>query len=254
MVNKTQVILLAAGYGNRIANVTNDPKCLLSVHGQTLLERNFKIWHALGLTNVHIVLGYKADLIITACSVLLQQYPLNLSYSINEDFRNKGNTYSLLLGLQHCSPDFSTLIFDADLIYDQNILNSFVQDSNANQILVGDASIDDIECAKVLTDSNGYVRKTVDKRAISKEELEQYSFQGEAIGILKFDKINTQLLLQVCHDFFMLEENILKNWEHALNVFLLESNVSVHFLKHGLPWVEIDNQEDYHAALDLFTL
>ena len=39
MSNLTALIL-AAGYGSRIADVTTDPKCLLKVNGKSLID-----WH-----------------------------------------------------------------------------------------------------------------------------------------------------------------------------------------------------------------
>ena len=42
-------VILAAGRGSRISELVTHPKCLLPIAGETLLERNFKIWMNLGI-------------------------------------------------------------------------------------------------------------------------------------------------------------------------------------------------------------
>lgn len=262
MDKKTQIIVLAAGYGSRISDVTALPKCLLEINGKSLLERQLEIWKELSIKDVHLVLGYKKEEIERR----VEKYKdfFNFTFSVNEDFRTKGNTFSLLLGLQNTlaiNLDLDQLIFtDADIIYDPRIFSNFLNDINSvNQILVGKGDINDQECAKVLIDSKGMVFKTIDKRSITKEELTHHQFAGEAIGILKFNikDGSANSLLDSCQQFLSLEGNILKNWEHLINFHLEKKpNFPLHisYLDDELPWIEIDNQEDYNAAKDLFRL
>ena len=122
----------------------------------------------------------------------------------------KGNTFSFYYGLEKTHGDF--LLFDADLIYDTKILKSFLEDKTPNQILVGESSIDDIECAKTMIDKNGFVRMTIDKRAVSESERAQFKFAGEAIGILKFSKDYRDDMMKACQSFLADEKNISKNF------------------------------------------
>ena len=57
------VILLLAGFGNRISNLTTEPKCLLKINGKTLIERNLSNLKHLKIKNITMVLGYKKQLI-----------------------------------------------------------------------------------------------------------------------------------------------------------------------------------------------
>ena len=117
--------------------------------------------------------------------------------------------------------------------------------------MVGESSIDDIESAKTMIDGDGFVRLTIDKRAVTKEECERLSFVGEAIGILKFSKEYRDDMYNACKSFLSDEKNISKNWEHVMNEFLLNHNMSVHRAVSDL-WVEIDNKEDFEKAKGLF--
>ncbi len=241
-------LLLVAGFGSRISEITDNPKCLLELNGKTILDRHFETWIKLGFKESIIVLGFKEEMIRNHLEKYEKQIKIN--YVLNEDYRNLGNTYSLKIGLDVATQGI--LIFDGDLVYDSKILEDFTNDPEENQILVGKASLNDIECAKTLVDSNNFARLTVDKRSVSEEELKSYSFAGEAIGILKFTEKVTANLLADANEFLSQKENRLKNWEHLMNVFLLKHDVGIHNLSSD-KWIEIDTPEDYEDAKKRFT-
>lgn len=240
-------VLLAAGYGSRISGMTDRPKCLLEVNGETLIEKNFAIWKNLGIRKVNIVVGYKKELIQTVTKKYENDFELNLIE--NTDYKTQGNTFSLYIGIKDIRN--ACLIFDADLAYEEKILKDFLLNTEQSEILVGEGSLDDVECAKTLVDNKGYARMTVDKREVSKEELRKYKFAGEAIGILKFNKKETSNLIISAQNFLEDKSKIHLNWEHLLNDFLLENEVGTHLFKNG-KWVEIDTPEDYELAKKLF--
>lgn len=240
-------VLLAAGYGSRIAELTDRPKCLLEINGESLLSRHLRIWKELGAKKVHLVLGYKASEIKAAVETYTDQ--LEITFSENSDYQNLGNTYSLFLALKNTTGPL--VIFDADLIYQKSILENFLNSSYPDQILIGDGSVEDIECAKALVDGQGYVRKTVDKRAVTPQELTQHSFAGEAMGVLQFSKSASQKLLKAASDFLEVSENRNKNWEHLMNEYLPEADTYGKIITQG-QWIEIDTPFDYQEAQSLF--
>ncbi len=246
-MKKLTGLILAAGYGSRIADVTTDPKSLLKINNRTLMQWHFDSLKAVGITDVVVVTGYKREVLEDYTDRYRSDF--NITYAINDDYRVKGNTYSMLYGLEKVEGDF--LLFDADLIYETQILRSFVEDTNQNQILVGESSIDDIECAKTMVDKHGFVRMTIDKREVTHDERQKYTFVGEAIGILKFSADYKNDMLKACQSFLSDPANISKNWEHVMNEFLLSHDMSVHQTVSNR-WVEIDNKEDYEKAKHLF--
>jgi len=246
MENYTALIL-AAGYGSRISDVTDMPKCLLPVNGKPLLEWHLTKMKAVGIKKLVIVTGYKKEVIENF--LLDYQNEFEITFAVNDDFRVKGNTWSMLYGLEKVKGAF--LLFDADLIYEELILRNFVEDKYPNQILVGNASIEDIECSKAMVDKDGFVRMTIDKRAVSKDEREKYQFAGEAMGIIKFSSQYKTAIQKACEDFLSKEINVSKNWEHVMNEFLLTHDMSIHQSPSD-KWVEIDNKEDLQRAKKLF--
>jgi len=246
-VKKYTALLLAAGHGSRIADVTTGPKSLIEVNGKALIDHHFLNFKAVGIRDVVIVTGFKRELLEN----YLEKYQadFNIQFALNEDYKVKGNTYSFLYGIKKISEAF--LLFDADLIYETEILKSFVEEAGENQILVGESSIDDIECAKAMVDRHQNVRMTIDKRAVTEEERAKYTFAGEAIGILKFSQKYRDDMENALQDFLSREENISKNWEHVMNEFLLTHDMQV-FKTNSSRWVEIDNREDLNRAKEIF--
>ena len=101
----------------------------------------------------------------------------NFKFTFNNDYRSKGNTFSLLKGLEKSYGN--TLVFDGDLIFSSRILKSFLKNNENSSFLIGKTPITNIECAKALADKNGFIRKTIDKRLIKKSELKNLSLLGK---------------------------------------------------------------------------
>ena len=60
--SKTKVLILAAGKGSRLKELTNSmPKCMLDFRGKTLLERQISSFNKCGLKDISVVRGYKKN-------------------------------------------------------------------------------------------------------------------------------------------------------------------------------------------------
>ena len=61
-----QAIILAAGMGKRLKELTKDnTKCMVEVNGITLIERVLRQLDRLGLSKIVLVVGYKGDKLIS---------------------------------------------------------------------------------------------------------------------------------------------------------------------------------------------
>ncbi len=59
-----RAIILAAGRGSRMKNLTEDrPKCLVELRGKALLDRQVETLRAAGIAEIAIVTGYKRELL-----------------------------------------------------------------------------------------------------------------------------------------------------------------------------------------------
>ncbi len=240
-------VILAAGYGRRIRGMTARPKVLLELGGESLLRRHLRLQFEAGIQRTVIVLGYEKEQILAEVA----DCPVKpaVSFVVSDDFRTKGNSYSLLIGLQQVAG--AALVFDGDLYYDPAILQRFLADGGENAILVGPGAIEDVEASKALIDRAGMVRKTVDKRLFTEAELAQFRFAGEAIGVLRFDPERVSAFRSLLDAFLERPGTIGLNWEHPLSEFLLEHDLKAH-LEASDQWMEIDDEADYESARDRF--
>ena len=246
-LNKLSAIFLLAGFGKRISNMTKGPKCLLKINKETLIDKNLNILKRLNIKNVTLVLGYKKELIKKQIKTHKKYFSFKFAY--NDDYRKKGNSYSLFRGLK--KSDGNSIIFDGDLIFSYKILKDFIKDNNKSSFLIGKTPITNIECAKALADKSGFVKKTIDKRLIKKSELKKLKFVGEAVGIIQIKADVKKKMIFSLKKFLNEKKNIKLNWEHFMNEFLTDNNINYKKTINS-QWIEIDTKQDYHEAKSLF--
>lgn len=238
-------VVLAAGRGTRIASVTSAPKCLLEVHGKSLIRRHIDHLASLGFREVVVVVGYEKELVRRHLAGYSSR--IRVEFVENEDVERLGNGVSLRLGLErvngHC------LVIDGDLIYDGDVLERFLDGGPEDCALIGEGDVDDIESAKTVTDGNGCILAFIDKRALLPHERE--GFLGEAIGVLMFTEAGRAAILRGSERFFSDAANLSLNWEHLLNACLSEQPMTSRFVPGG-QWIEIDTPEDYAEARRIF--
>ena len=213
-----EAIFLLAGFGKRISALTKNPKCLLKINNEKLILRNLRLLKKQKIKNITIVLGYKKKLIEKELIKFNKSFKFKFAY--NYDYKDKGNSFSLFKGLKKVKGN--CLIFDGDLVFSEKIIKNYLKKSFNSSFLVGKTSIKDKECAKVLVDKNGKVKKIIDKRLIKKKELENLTFVGEAIGIIKISNKLRKLMILEFKNFFKIKKNIKLNWEHFMNYFLVK--------------------------------
>ena len=242
-----EAIFLLAGFGKRISALTKNPKCLLKINNEKLILRNLRLLKKQKIKDITIVLGYKKKLIEKELIKLNKSF--NFKFAYNYDYKNKGNSFSLFEGLKKVKSN--CLIFDGDLVFSEKIIKNYLKKSFNSSFLVGKTSIKDKECAKVLVDKNGYVKKTIDKRLIKKKELKDLTFIGEAIGIIKISNKLRKLMILEFKKFFKIKKNIKLNWEHFMNYFLVKYPIKYN-MTYNSDWIEIDNKYDYYKAVRKF--
>ncbi len=241
----TAVVLLA-GYGSRLREVTDEPKSLLPVGDKIILHRHLRAFKTVGIRRVVLVVGYQKDKVIAAAESVGRD--LEIRIVANDDYDTKGNGISLLMGLTAASGP--VVVFDGDLVYSPAILARFLEGDIPNALVTGAASLHDIECTKALVDDENMIRKTVDKRAVYDEELAEFRFAGEAFGMLKFSDEYRLRLLATCERFYADGDRMLLNWENPLNVFLTRHDVASQF-EESTDWIEIDTPDDYRSAQEM---
>lgn len=238
------VVILAAGRGTRISRFTKIPKSLLKIENEkTILETNIEKFIRLGVKKIIVVVGYKKKLFIS----ILKKYKKKIKIDVihNKFYISKGNSYSLLLGLQRS--DSSSTFIDGDIMIDFSILKNFFKFKKENIALVGKGHINDLECAKVFINKKKKIKYMIDKKLAGKKILRDHSFLGEAVGIINLTNKAKEKFIFILKKFLKERKNYQKNWEKPLNVFIEKNDLNFYFTKSN-KWIEIDNKSDFLAA------
>lgn len=110
-------IIMAAGMSSRFAPLSfENPKGLLQVKGDVLIERQIEQLHEKGITDITLVLGYMKEKFF----YLKQKYGVKIV--INEDYYRYNNTSTLMLVLDELK---NTYICSSDNYFAINVFNEY---------------------------------------------------------------------------------------------------------------------------------
>ncbi len=239
-----KAIILAAGVGSRIRPLTNNcPKSLLKVDGKTILEMMLSHIQDCGIHEVIFVLGYLQEQIK---EYVKTNFPdLNTHFVTNGRYAETNTGFSLML-TKDLIQDSTFIKFDADVVFDKEILKKLIE-CEYNNCLCVDKNINlDAEEIKVIVKDNNRVIKA-SKTVNPKDAV------GESIGIEKISGETAKLLFAELEIMMEDEQNHQEYYEGAYER-LMEDHVPFYALEiSGLRWVEIDTQEDFITAGQIFS-
>jgi choline kinase len=240
---KMKAIILAAGVGSRIRPLTdNCPKCLLKIGGVTILERMLTHIQACGINEVVFVLGYLQEQIE---SFVKNSFPeLDAHFIVNDRYKETNTGYSLML-TEGFIKGSSFVKFDADVVFDQNILESLLASDDQNILCIDkEIHLDDEEIKVVVKDGSRIVKAS---KTVMPTDAE-----GESIGIEKIGSETAILLFSELKAMMTRVENHQEYYEGAYEL-LMAKDIPFHALDiTGLKWSEIDTKQDFDAAEKLF--
>ena len=129
-----QAVILAAGMGKRLKELTaNNTKCMVKVNGVTLIQRMLNQLDSLDLKRIIIVVGYEGGKLIDFIHTLNVRTPIQ--FIDNPIYDRTNNIYSLALAKERLTED-DTLLLESDLIFEDAVLETLVQDPRVTLALV----------------------------------------------------------------------------------------------------------------------
>jgi choline kinase len=229
----TEAIILAAGVGKRLGRVS---KPMLRFGGKTLIERNIQNILETGLKNITIVTGYLEDKVKKTVKEKFSR--ANIRFISNPAYDSSGSGYSLLLAERIFSKnDF--IFMDADILYDERILNFLLNCSHENVALVDPQSRFKGEEVSVFAKEDRVV-------GLGKDMRHPELYAGEAIGMYRFSKL---VGIPLADELKTMLEKRGKNVEYEDVLDSLAKRFSIYPRRiPPLPWVEIDTEEDMIRA------
>lgn len=244
-----KAIILAAGEGSRLGKVyEGQPKCLINIEDNTLLEIQLNTLHACGIDDISIVRGYEGKQIDVP----------GLNYYDNPDYADTNILHSLFCARKELTGD--TIILYADILYEEQVLKRLLETSH--DIAVGvmvnwkeairqrnKIALEELEM--VYFDSENRIQE------IGKRRCEEFETQGQFIGMIKCSHRGIKILKRN-YDWvkdlfsgrpFGQADVFKKAWLTDLLNEMTELGVPLHCVIIERGWMEIDTPEDYERAL-----
>ena len=242
-----QAIILAAGMGKRLKELTQDnTKCMVKVCGETLIERMLKQQDRLGLKRIVIVVGYQGDKLIDFISTLDIKTPIE--FIDNPIYDKTNNIYSLSLAKDKLLED-DTLLFESDIIFEDSVLDALVEDPRPTLALVDKyEGWMDGTCVR-LNDEDEIVEFIPGK----KFDFNRVSDCYKTVNIYKFSRDFASSAYVPFLEAYQkaLGEN--EYYEQVLRVIAMLDNSELRAKRlNGEKWYEIDDVQDLDVATSIF--
>ena len=242
-----QAIILAAGMGKRLKELTQDnTKCMVKVNGVTLIDRMLHQIEKRELSRIVVVVGYKGELLKEYIDSLGIKTPI--VYVENEIYNKTNNIYSLALAKDYLCQD-DTLLFESDLIFEDSLIDALLDDPRDTLALVDKyQSWMDGTCVK-LTDDDA-IAEFIPGAKFNFDEVDDYY---KTVNIYKFSKHFSKTHYVPFLDAYTKALGDNEYYEQVLRVIaMLDDPVIRGKRLNGQLWYEIDDVQDLDIATSMF--
>lgn len=243
-----QAIILAAGMGRRLGDLTKDStKCMVRVNGVTLIDRMLTQLSAIDITRVIIVVGYQGQKLV---EYIGNRYDdrLDIVYVNNPIYDKTNNIYSLALTKDYLVED-DTILLESDLIFDDRMFTLLLDNPYPNLALVAKYKTW-MDGTMVRIDEDCNIVNFITKKAFKYSDVEHYY---KTVNIYKFSK---DFLIHKYVPFLDAYCSALGNneyYEQVLRVICMLDNSNLKALPiTNEKWYEIDDVQDLDIAEAIF--
>lgn len=243
-----QAIILAAGMGKRLKELTQDnTKCMVKVNGVTLIDRMLHQIDRQYLSRIIIVVGYEGQKLIDHIGTLDVQTPI--TYINNPIYDKTNNIYSLALAKEWLVKD-DTLLFESDLIFEDAVLDALIYDPRDTLALVDKyESWMDGTCVKIGEDDS--IEAFVPGKKFKFNEIKDYY---KTVNLYKFSKHFSETYYVPFLDAYRSALGQNEYYEQVLRVITMLDDPEIKAKRlEGQRWYEIDDIQDLDIAESIFT-
>jgi choline kinase len=238
-----RAIILAAGRGLRLQlpEDQQQPKCLLRFGGMSLIERHLRMLRGAGVDEVVLAVGYRRELVEAEIERLdwcpRPQVVFNPGFEL-------GSVLTVHTAADALTRGGSVLLMDADVLYDERMLQALVAGAQPVNRLLIDRDFEAGEEPVKLCVRNGV---PVELRKQLAPDL-SYDVIGESIGFFRFNELTSRRLAAIIAGYIEGGRARMPH-EEAVRDLLLERSTGFDIADvTGLPWIEIDFIDDVARA------
>lgn len=243
-----QAIILAAGMGKRLGELTKDnTKCMLPVNGVRLIDRMLTYLSELNLNKIVIVVGYEGNKLINHIGNRYD-HKVKIEYVNNTIYDKTNNIYSLALAKKYMQED-DTLLLESDLIFEKSMLDLIINHPDPNLALVAKYETW-MEGTMVQISEDNEILNFIPKKSFRYSDIDTYY---KTCNIYKFSK---DFSINQYVPFLEAYTKAMGNNEYYEQVLCVITALDKSNLK-ALPisnekWYEIDDIQDLDIAETLF--
>ena len=241
----TDVVVLAAGLGRRLAAVTDLPKWLTPVNGSCPADAHLRAFEERAIDRVHVVVPPAADAIEAHLGPWRDR--LDIDLIVNDHASDRNNWYSLLLGLEAWAQGAGSavLVVNSDLFaspaWFAQLLRGITSTRRPAALAVDRGRGRSAEAMKVQLDVSGDHVVRIGKVGIDQPD-------GEYVGLARWSRPAAEELAVVLQQFVRDPARADHWYEHGIQGHLDEG---ASYAAVGVPtgdWVEIDDEQDLETA------
>ena len=242
-----QAIILAAGMGKRLGDLTKDnTKCMIKVNGTYLIDRLLSQLDSLNLERIILVIGYQGEKLRTHIEKQSRNTPIEYIY--NPVYNKTNNIYSLYLAKEELQKQ-DTLLIESDLIFEDTLFHKILNNPYPNLALV--AKYEPwMDGTMVRLNTENDIIDFISKKTFRYADIDDYY---KTVNIYKFSK---EFLRNSYVPFLEAYSKALGNneyYEQVLRVIALLDKPDLKALPlHGEKWYEIDDIQDLSNAETIF--
>lgn len=242
-----QAIILAAGMGKRLKELTQDrTKCMVQVNGVALIDRMLHQIESRHLSRIVIVVGYEGEKFMKYIDTLGIRTPI--VYVQNPIYDKTNNIYSLALAKDYLCQD-DTLLFESDLIFEDAVIDQLLDDPRETLALVDKyESWMDGTCVKLGPDDS--IASFVPSKNFRFEEAHEYY---KTVNIYKFGRHFSRTHYVPFLEAYSKALGNNEYYEQVLRVIAMLDDPEIRAKRlSGQLWYEIDDIQDLDIASSMF--
>jgi choline kinase len=232
-----KVVILSAGQGKRLLPLTTTtPKCLIPLHGRSILEWQLAALARCGIERAVVVTGFAAGEVDALLAARPPRLPVETLY--NPFFAVADNIASCWMARPEMTEDF--VLLNGDTLFEAPVLERLLAAPARPVTLAVDCKATyDADDMKVSLEGSRL-------RRVGKQ-LPLEDVDGESIGMMVF-RGDGPALFRAALERILRRPEALKDWYlSVIDELAQEDQVSVASV-HGLQWTEIDCAVDLERA------
>ncbi|MGH9411457.1 MAG: NTP transferase domain-containing protein [Vicinamibacterales bacterium] len=228
-------VILAAGKGSRLNGTAGDkPKCLVTVGGVTLIERQIRMLRRAGIDDIAAVVGCQADAVRAECG-------RTITYVENAEFADTNSLYSLWMARALLSE--GAVILNCDVLFHPVLIEDLLASPFDAALLVAYRNAGEPRFG----DEEMKVQVRAGRVVDMAKTLAPENADGENLGVVKFGPSSAPALATILER--IVAAGGVRDWAPRAFREFAQDRPLFAIGTRGYPWIEIDFPDDYQRAV-----